>query len=457
MGPLSQGLVVGDQHEGRARLPVEFLHEGDHRRACLGVQVPGGLVGEEDSRTVGEGSREGDPLLLPARQLGRVVVEAIPESHAIEQVPSPLTVAGGPLPAHQLQRHEHILECRQRRQQVEGLEDKAYVSGAEAGSPVFGEREDVFAGQDHPTRGGFVESRQKAQQGRLSGARWADHGDEALGLDLQVDTFEDGEGASPAAVGFSQIFSDDHMAHWFNSKSITGAVCALGLLACGSPPAADDGDSRRADADPAATASVPVASPREDDAGPRVVFLGTSLTAGLGLRSPSERWPELLDRMADSAGVPIRSVNAGRSGDTSAAGLSRLDWALAEPVSVMVVELGANDGLRGQPTSALADNLREVIERTRAAWPDAQILLIGMEAPTNLGAEYTARFRAVFAEVAEEEGVALVPFLLEGVAGVPELNQSDRIHPTAAGHARVAETVWPYFEPLIRAAAGAGA
>lgn len=247
------------------------------------------------------------------------------------------------------------------------------------------------------------------------------------------------------------------MAHWFNSKSITGALCALGLLACGSPPAADDEESRRADADPVATASVPAAASGDDDVGPRVVFLGTSLTAGLGLRSPAERWPERLDRKADSAGVPIRTVNAGRSGDTSAAGLSRLDWALAEPVGVMVVELGANDGLRGQPTAALADNLREVIDRTRAAWPDAQILLVGMEAPTNLGAEYTARFRAVFTEVATEKEVALVPFLLDGVAGVPELNQSDRIHPTAAGHARVAETVWPYLEPLIRAASGAGA
>ena len=246
------------------------------------------------------------------------------------------------------------------------------------------------------------------------------------------------------------------MSHWFNSKSITGAAWALGLLACGSPPATDDGDSRRANADPVATAPGPDASPVGDEVGPRVVFLGTSLTAGLGLRSPSERWPERLDRKADSAGIPIRTVNAGRSGDTSAGGLARLDWALAEPVDVMVVELGANDGLRGQPTSVLADNLREVVDRTRAAWPDARILLIGMEAPTNLGADYTGRFRAVYTRVAGEKSIDLVPFLLDGVAGVPELNQSDRIHPTAEGHARVADTVWPYLEPLIRAAAAGG-
>jgi acyl-CoA thioesterase-1 len=147
-------------------------------------------------------------------------------------------------------------------------------------------------------------------------------------------------------------------------------------------------------------------------------------------------------------------VNAGRSGDTSAGGLSRLDWALAERVDVMVVELGANDGLRGQPTAALADNLREVVDRTRAAWPEVRVLLVGMEAPTNLGAAYTERFRAVFSQVAEEKSIPLVPFLLDGVAGVPELNQSDRIHPTAEGHARVADTVWPYLEPLLRAAVG---
>lgn len=200
------------------------------------------------------------------------------------------------------------------------------------------------------------------------------------------------------------------------------------------PPAADAG----------AAASV---------TGPRVVFLGTSLTAGLGLRRPAERWPEQLGLRAEAAGIPFRVVNAGRSGDTSAGGVARLDWILGDTVDVLVVELGANDGLRGLPPAEVAANLGTVIDRTRAAWPEARILLVGMEAPTNLGAAYTQAFREVFPAVAAERGVALVPFLLDGVAGVDSLNQADGIHPTAAGHARIAETVWPALEPLVRAAA----
>lgn len=190
------------------------------------------------------------------------------------------------------------------------------------------------------------------------------------------------------------------------------------------------------------------------DAGPRVVFLGTSLTAGLGLRLPSERWPERLDQMADSAGTPIRVVNAGRSGDTSAGGRGRLEWLLRDTVDLLVIELGANDGLRGLPTDDLADNLRAIIDDTRAAWPEAAILMVGMEAPTNLGDEYTRRFRSVFATVAAEREVALVPFLLEGVAGEDHLNQPDRIHPTAEGHDRIAATVWPHLEPLLHDLSG---
>lgn len=441
------------ENEGGAGFTVEFLHQPDHGRSGLRIEIPGGFVGEENPRTVREGPCERDALLFTARELRRIVVEPITESHPLEELPGPGAIPRGTLATHQFQGHEHVLECRESGQQVEGLEDKAYVSGAEAGPPVFGQREDVFAAEQDSTRGRFVEAGQETEQGRLAGARWADHGDEALGLDRQLDTLEDGQRASTAAIGLSQILGDDHMAHWFNSKSITCVALTLGVMACGSPPATNGDDAAREDAHPAATAPVPEAASGATEAGPRVVFLGTSLTAGLGLRVPDDRWPERLDRMADSAGIPIWTVNAGRSGDTSAGGLARLDWALAERVDVLVVELGANDGLRGQPTAALADNLREIVDRTRDAWPEARVLLVGMEAPTNLGADYTARFREVFAEVAREKELPLVPFLLEGVAGVPELNQADRIHPTSEGHARVADTVWPYLEPLIRAAA----
>lgn len=235
-------------------------------------------------------------------------------------------------------------------------------------------------------------------------------------------------------------------------RSFVRVCCLLllGLVGSGCEPTPPDAAAREgaAGSPNAGASSARVADASEPD-GPRVVFLGTSLTAGLGLRLPSERWPERLGAMADSAGTPIRVVNAGRSGDTSAGGLGRLEWLLRDTVDLLVIELGANDGLRGLPTDDLADNLRTVIDDTRAAWPEAAVLLVGMEAPTNLGASYTRDFRSVFTSVAADREVPLVPFLLEGVAGEDDLNQADRIHPTAEGHARIAATVWPHLEPLL--------
>lgn len=187
-----------------------------------------------------------------------------------------------------------------------------------------------------------------------------------------------------------------------------------------------------------------------------MVFLGTSLTAGMGLAGPGESYVARLDAIADSAGSPFAAVNAGVSGETSAGGLRRLDWVLRKPLDVLFLELGANDGLRGQAPEALRRNLVEIIERTRTRHPETRVVLAGMEAPPNLGERYTMEFRQVFQEVAEATDAVLVPFLLEGVAGVPDLNQDDRIHPTAEGHRRIAETAWPYLRPLVVAAGDGG-
>jgi len=182
---------------------------------------------------------------------------------------------------------------------------------------------------------------------------------------------------------------------------------------------------------------------------PVVVFLGTSLTAGLGLESVSDSYVTRLDELADSAGRPFHAVNAGVSGETSAGGLRRLDWVLRQPLDVLVVELGANDGLRGQDPFALSDNLTQIIRRTRTRYPDVRVILAGMEAPPNLGQLYTDAFRQVFSAVAETEDAVLIPFLLDGVAGVAELNQDDRIHPTAEGHRMIAAHAWPVLQRVL--------
>ncbi|MDP2958391.1 MAG: arylesterase [Longimicrobiales bacterium] len=225
------------------------------------------------------------------------------------------------------------------------------------------------------------------------------------------------------------------------------SLIASVLLACspGAPP--DPGPGER---DAAGAPEAAFQEPDEGARGPRVVFLGTSLTAGLGLESSQEGYVHRLSELADSAGVPMDAVNAGVSGDTSAGGLRRLEWILRQPVDVLVVELGANDGLRGQDPDATARNLRDIVRGVRARYPAATLLLAGMEAPPNMGESYTERFRAIFPTVAEDMGIPLVPFLLAGVAGVPELNQDDGIHPTPRGHDLMASNVWPYLEPALR-------
>lgn len=180
-----------------------------------------------------------------------------------------------------------------------------------------------------------------------------------------------------------------------------------------------------------------------------MLFLGTSLTAGYGL-SAGEAYPYLIQQKIDSAGLGFRVVNAGESGGTSAGGVRRIGWLLRQPLAALVLELGANDGLRGQDLANLKRNLQTIVDTTLATYPEVEIVIAGMEAPPNLGQRYTAGFRQVFQELAKENGVGLIPFILEGVAGLPELNQADGIHPTKAGQRLMAETVWEVLEPLLK-------
>jgi acyl-CoA thioesterase-1 len=182
------------------------------------------------------------------------------------------------------------------------------------------------------------------------------------------------------------------------------------------------------------------------DRRPKVVVLGDSLTAGLGL-SPADSFPALLQRKIDEAGMHFEVVNAGVSGDTSAGGLRRLDWSLQEGARVLVVALGANDGLRGLPVPEMKQNLAQIIETAQRKKVD--VILAGMEAPPNYGREYAAAFRQAYPDLAKEYKVPLVPFLLDNVAGQTTLNQPDGIHPNVRGAAIVAETVWTALKPEL--------
>ena len=178
-----------------------------------------------------------------------------------------------------------------------------------------------------------------------------------------------------------------------------------------------------------------------------IVAFGDSLTAGLGVR-PEESYPSRLEARLRAAGYDYRVVNAGVSGDTTAGGLRRVDWALRSKPEIVIVALGANDGLRGQELKSVRGNLEAIVARFQKA--GVHVLLAGMEMPPNYGARYTADVRALFAEVARKRGATFMPFLLDGVAGNPALNQSDGIHPTAEGYAAVSDHLWPYLQPLLK-------
>jgi acyl-CoA thioesterase-1 len=190
--------------------------------------------------------------------------------------------------------------------------------------------------------------------------------------------------------------------------------------------------------------SVPPGEARGDGV---VVAVGDSLTAGFGVAA-DEAFPARLEARLRAEGYAYRVVNAGVSGDTTAGGLRRVDWVLRASPEVAIVALGANDGLRGQDPKMTRANLEEIVTRLQAA--GARVLLAGMRLPPNYGDEYTKEFEAVFPAVARRARVALMPFLLDGVAGIPRLNQADGIHPTAAGQQVIADHLWPYLRPLLR-------
>jgi len=179
-----------------------------------------------------------------------------------------------------------------------------------------------------------------------------------------------------------------------------------------------------------------------------IVFFGNSLTAGYGL-SPSEAFPAIIQNKIDSLGLPYKVINAGVSGETSSGGNGRIDWILKQPLDVFVLELGANDGLRGIPLSETKKSLQSIIDKVKAKYPEAKLVLAGMQIPPNMGVTYTTQFRNIYPDLAKKNAAMLIPFLLEGVGGDLKLNQQDGIHPTAEGHQIVAENVWRVLEDLL--------
>jgi acyl-CoA thioesterase-1 len=215
---------------------------------------------------------------------------------------------------------------------------------------------------------------------------------------------------------------------------------AIAFASCGEKqkPASDENTSQ----------SAVVAKP-DSSSLKTIVFFGNSLTAGYGLDDPSLAFPGVIKGKIDSLKLPYKVINAGLSGETSAGGNSRIDWLLKQKVDVFLLELGANDGLRGIPVNETTKNLQSIIDKVKAKYPNAKLVLLGMQVPPNMGADYVNKFKAVYPALATKNKMALVPFLLQGVGGVPALNQADGIHPTAQGAKIVGDNVWVVLKGLL--------
>ncbi len=201
--------------------------------------------------------------------------------------------------------------------------------------------------------------------------------------------------------------------------------------------------------DTSQSGTLPGPSHGSSDTAPTILFLGNSLSAGLGVE-PGEAFPSLIQKRIEAMGWNFRVRNAGLSGDTSSGGLRRIDWLLQQPVDVLVLELGGNDGLRGIRIDVIRQNLSSIIEKTRQAYPDVDIIITGMQIPPNLGRDYTRAFRDMYADLAKEYEALLVPFLMDGVGGIDAMMQNDGIHPTAEGHQIMADNIWETLEPVLR-------
>lgn len=223
-------------------------------------------------------------------------------------------------------------------------------------------------------------------------------------------------------------------------RRFLGILAILSIISCGS----EEKKQNNQQAEDSVEAEKESATENEDDS-KVILFFGDSLTAGYQLEA-SEAYPAVIQQKLDSLGYDYEVVNAGLSGDTTASGKSRLDWVLKQDADIFVLELGANDGLRGIPLSETRQNLKDIIEMVRAKNADTKIILAGMQIPPNMGQDYTSEFRSIFPELAEQYKVELIPFLLDGVAGNPELNLNDGIHPTAEGYKIVADNVWEVLE-----------
>jgi acyl-CoA thioesterase-1 len=232
----------------------------------------------------------------------------------------------------------------------------------------------------------------------------------------------------------------------FFHKNLMLVFLSLSIFGCEETAVSDPTKSTGTDTEKAAD-DTPT---KKEKKRKQILFFGDSLTAGYGLDDPSESYVGVIQERLDSLGLAYQAVNAGVSGETSSGGNDRIDWILEQnKIDVFILELGANDGLRGIKTAETTKNLQSIFDKVKAKFPEAKLFVAGMLAPPNMGNDFTQRFAAIFSNLAQKNNAAFVPFLLDGVGGIPELNQRDGIHPTTKGHKILADNVWKELESML--------
>ena len=447
-GALGHGGVVRHEHECCARALTQVVKEVERFLARAGVEVARRLVGQQKLGRRGEGARKGHALLLATGELGRVVMPASAKAHAREQVRCTVTCI---VDTGELEREDHVLERGEVGEQLEVLEHEADATTTEACERVFVEGFEGLAVEEHAALGRAIESGEETEQRRLAATRRAEDREVVTARNDEIDAVEDRERrrARGKTLHEPPAFEEGGTHEWGSpgglgreySAAVTPrfapalAVFALLVLlsACGDSESTQAPTPRQEPSKGATATKAPQVEIPAD--APKVVFLGDSLSAGMYLAS-HEAFPAVLERTLATSKTPFRLVNAGVSGSPTRAGLGRIDWLLKQKPAVVVIQLGANDGFRGLELDETEKNVRAMVERTQKA--GARALLLGMKLPPNYGADYTARFEALFKAIAAEFETDYVPFFMDGVAGVPELNLEDGIHPTVEGHKKLA-------------------
>jgi acyl-CoA thioesterase I len=424
---------MGDQNQGSPEIPVQLYHQIDDRGSRCSIEVAGGLIGKKHLWTAAETARQRHPLLLTSRQLRRIMMAAATQPDTLEQLPRPYRSLS--IPA-KLQRYLNVFLSSKRWDQLKCLEHESDFLTSNSRALVLAQRPQLLSVQVDRSRRGPVQPGEEPEQRGLAASGRAENSKKAARLQTEGDILQHDKITTSRAVGAAERSAEQHGIR--HLRMIVRSLTIFGLVAtlsgCEQPR------------EEVVTRMAPPAAAAERRS---ILFLGTSLTAGLGL-DPELAYPALIQQKIDSASLDYRVVNAGVSGETSAGALRRIDWLLRGPVSVLVIETGANDGLRGLPPDSLAANIQAIFDRANQLRPKPRFVLLGMRMPPNYGRVYADRFPEVYRELARRNDAALVPFLLEGVGGVPSLNQPDGVHPTAAGQRRMAETVWRVLEPVLR-------